>query len=133
MKQVAGQLKLDLAQFRELEAFTKFGTEDLDKATVRQLERGARLTELLKQDEGIPMSVEQQILVIFAGTGGALDEFPVDVIDKYEEKLLEFAQKNYPDVLREIKETKALSPGLNQKMQSLLEEFKEEFKGFLSK
>lgn len=103
MKHVAGQLKLDLAQFRELEAFTKFGTEDLDKTTVRQLERGSRLTELLKQDEGVPMSVEQQILVIFAGTGGSLDEFPVDVIDKYEEKLLEFAQKNYSDILREIK------------------------------
>ncbi len=133
MKQVAGQLKLELAQFRELEAFTKFGTEDLDKATVRQLERGSRLSELLKQDEGVPMPVEQQILVIFAGTNAFLDEFPVNVIDKYEEKLLEFAQKNYTNILREIKEKKVLSPELEQKMKQMLEEFNKEFKEFLSK
>jgi F-type H+-transporting ATPase subunit alpha len=133
MKQVAGKLKLELAQFRELEAFTKFGTEDLDKTTVRQLERGSRLTELLKQDEGVPMDVEQQILLIFAGTNGFLDEFPVNVIDKYEEKLLEFAQKNYADILRETREKKVLSPELEEKVQQMLKEFGEEFKGFLSK
>jgi F-type H+-transporting ATPase subunit alpha len=133
MKQVAGKLKLELAQFRELEAFTKFGTEDLDKTTVRQLERGSRLTELLKQDEGVPMDVEQQILLIFAGTNGFLDEFPVNVLDKYEEKLLEFAQKNYADVLREIKEKKVLSPDQEEKIRHMLTEFNEEFKGFLSK
>ena len=79
------------------------------------------------------MDVEQQILVIFAGTRGYLDEFPVDVIDKYEEKLLEFAQKNHPDILREIKEKKVLSPEIEQKMQDMLKEFNEEFKGFISK
>jgi F-type H+-transporting ATPase subunit alpha len=97
------------------------------------LERGARLSELLKQDEGVPMDVEQQILVIFAGTKGYLDEFPVNVIDKYEEKLLEFAQKNYGDILREIKEKKVLSPEIERKLLDMLKEFNGEFKGFLSK
>jgi len=133
MKQVAGKLKLELAQFRELEAFTKFGTEDLDKATVKQLERGKRLSELLKQDEGVPMDVEQQILVIFAGTNGYLDEFPVEAVGKYEEKLLEYVQKNSPDIFRELKKEKKISAELNQKMKELLNEFREEFKEFLNK
>jgi len=133
MKQVAGSLKLELAQFRELEAFTQFGTEDLDKTTVMQLERGKRLSELLKQNEGVPMPVEQQIVMVFAGTGGFLDELPVGVIGKYEEKLLEYAQQNYPDILREIKSEKILSEELKQNISDMLEKFKEEFKGFLNK
>jgi F-type H+/Na+-transporting ATPase subunit alpha len=133
MKQVAGSLKLELAQYRELEAFTQFGTEDLDPATVRQLERGKRLYELLKQNEGVPMPVEQQILVIFAGTNGFLDELPVNAVGKYEEKLLEYAQQNRPDILREIRDQKALNSELRQKMLDMLEEFKEDFKGFLNK
>ncbi|MCU0285044.1 MAG: F0F1 ATP synthase subunit alpha [Acidobacteria bacterium] len=133
MKQVAGSLKLELAQYRELEAFTQFGTEDLDQATVKQLERGKRLYELLKQNEGVPMPVEQQILIIFAGTKGFLDELPVNVVGKYEEKLLEHAQQSHPDILKEIREQKALSPGLMKKIQDMLTEFKEEFKGFLNR
>lgn len=133
MKQVAGSLKLELAQFRELEAFTQFGTEDLDKATVNQLERGKRLSELLKQDEGVPLPVEQQIVLIFAGTSGFLDELHLNVVGKYEEKLLEYLQHNHPDILREIKDKKVLNAELKQKMQDMLEEFKEEFKEFLNK
>jgi F-type H+-transporting ATPase subunit alpha len=133
MKKVAGTLKLELAQFRELAAFTQFGTEDLDPATVRQLERGKRLSEILKQDEGVPMPVEQQLLVIFAGTNGFLDPFPVSAVGKYEEKLLEFAQKTHPEILREIKTEKTLSPELRQKMQEMLDEFAGEFKGFLNR
>ena len=133
MKQVAGSLKLELAQYRELEAFTQFGTEDLDQATVKQLERGKRLYELLKQNEGVPMPVEQQILVIFAGANGFLDELPVNAVGKYEEKLLEFVQQNQPEILREIRDEKALGSDLKQKIQDMLEEFKEEFKGFLNK
>ncbi len=83
MKQVAGSLKMDLAQYRELEAFTQFGS-DLDKTTIAQLERGKRLSELLKQDEGMPMPVERQIVSIFAGTRGFLDEFPVDRVRAFE-------------------------------------------------
>ncbi len=133
MKQVAGSLKLELAQYRELEAFTQFGTEDLDQATVKQLERGKRLYELLKQNEGVPMPVERQILVIFAGTNGFLDDLPVNTIGKYEEKLLEFVQQTRPEILREIRDEKVLGSELKQKIQDMLEEFKEDFKGFLNK
>jgi F-type H+/Na+-transporting ATPase subunit alpha len=133
MKKVAGTLKLELAQFRELAAFTQFGTEDLDPTTVKQLERGKRLSEMLKQDEGIPMPVEQQLLVIFAGTNGFLDPFPVTAVGKYEEKLLEYAQKNHPEILREINSEKKLTPELRQKLQELLEEFAGEFSGFLNR
>jgi F-type H+-transporting ATPase subunit alpha len=131
MKQVAGSLKLDLAQFRELEAFTKFGS-DLDKTTVKQLERGKRLSELLKQNEGVPMEVEKQVVVIFAGTKGFLDEFPVDSIGKYEEKLLEFMEQGHPAVLREIKEKKIITPELEQDMMKLLQNFAETFRAFLN-
>jgi F-type H+-transporting ATPase subunit alpha len=133
MKQVAASLKLDLAQYREVEAFAQFGSEDLDKATKKQLETGKRLFELLKQNEGVPMPVEQQIVVIFAGTAGFLDDLPVDAVGKYEEKLLEYAQQNHPGILREIREEKQLSPDLKQQVQEMLETFTEEFKGFLSK
>ena len=91
MKQVAGSLKMDLAQYRELEAFTQFGS-DLDKTTVAQLERGKRLSELLKQEEGLPMPVEKQIVSIFAGTRGFLDEFPVARVRQFEEEMLQFVR-----------------------------------------
>ncbi|NIM11111.1 MAG: F0F1 ATP synthase subunit alpha [Candidatus Aminicenantes bacterium] len=133
MKQVAGSLKLDLAQYRELAAFTQFGTEDLDKATINQLERGKRLYELLKQDEGVPMPVEQQILVIFAGTGGFLDELAVETIRKYEEKLLEYAQREHPDILRDIKEKKMLDPDLKENVAKMLGKFRDVFNEFMNK
>ncbi|MCP5107484.1 MAG: F0F1 ATP synthase subunit alpha [bacterium] len=133
MKKVAGSLKLELAQFRELEAFTQFGAEDLDKTTVKQLETGRRLYELLKQNEGVPMQVEEQIVVIFAGTGGYLDELPVSAVGKYEEKLLEYMQQSHPEISREIREEKVLSAELRQKVVEMLDDFKEEFKGFLNK
>lgn len=133
MKQVAGSLKLDLAQYRELAAFTQFGTEDLDKATINQLERGKRLTELLKQDEGVPMPVEQQILVIFAGTAGFLDELPVEAIRKYEEKLLEYAQREHPDILRDIREKKMLDPDLKETITNILGKFRDVFNEFINK
>ncbi len=131
MKKVAGSLKLELAQFRELEAFTQFGS-DLDAATVKQLERGKRLSELLKQDEGVPLPVEQQILLIYAGTNGYLDGVPLSDVRKYEEKLLEYARQNSPEVMRQIREEKVLSPGLIEGMEDLLNAFRDEFKGFLN-
>ncbi len=155
MKQVAGSLKLDLAQYREVEAFAQFGSEDLDKATKKQLETGKRLFELLKQNEGVPMPVEQQVVVIYAGTHGFLDELPVDAVGKYEEKLLEYTQQNHPDILREIgslekrlteiklkkelkkeekeKEERKLIIEAMNKIEGVLKEFKMEFEGFLSK
>jgi len=128
MKQVAGSLKLDLAQFRELAAFTQFGT-DLDKATVSQLERGKRLSQLLKQDQYQPMPVENQILVIFAGTRGFLDEFPVEVVDRYEKKLLSHISANHPEVLREIREKRVISPELESRIEGLLKDFAAVFHG----
>ena len=130
MKQVAGSLKLDLAQFRELEAFTRFGA-DLDEATRDQLDRGERLSELLKQNEGVPMPVEKQVVAIFAGVNGYLDEFPVESIGKYEEKLLEFMEQNHPAVLREIKDKQEIGPELEKTMSEILNKFAEEFRNFL--
>jgi hypothetical protein len=127
MKQVAGSLKLNLAQYREVEAFAQFGSEDLDKTTKKQLETGKRLFELLKQNEGVPMPVEQQIVVIFAGTAGFLDGLPVEAVGKYEEKLLEFAQQNHPEILREIKEKKNLE---REELKDLFEESKNKIENF---
>ena len=127
MKQVAGSLKMDLAQYRELEAFTQFGS-DLDKITIAQLERGKRLSELLKQDEGMPMPVEKQVVSIFAGTHGYLDEFPVDRVRQFETAMLEFIQAREPDIFKAIGEKKVITPELEQKLQARLKEFGDEFK-----
>jgi F-type H+-transporting ATPase subunit alpha len=122
MKQVAGSLKLDLAQYRELEAFTQFGS-DLDKATVSQLERGKRLSELLKQEEGLPMPVEEQVVAIFAGTRGFLDGIPISRVRTFEEELLRHLEAQAPSILREIREKKSLSAELQQQLQKALGEF----------
>jgi F-type H+-transporting ATPase subunit alpha len=127
MKQVAGSLKMDLAQYRELEAFTQFGS-DLDKITIAQLERGKRLSELLKQDEGMPMPVEKQVVSIFAGTHGYLDEFPVDRVRQFETAMLEFIQAREPDIFKAIGEKKVITAELEQKLQARLKEFCDEFK-----
>ncbi len=132
MKQVAGSLKLDLAQFRELAAFTQFGA-DLDKATIAQLERGKRLSELLKQDEAKPIPVEEQIVAIFSGTKGYLDEFPIDSIKLYEKEMVKFIKQSYPEILREIAEKKIISKELEQKISQALEEFAKEFRSILNK
>lgn len=122
MKQVAGTLKLELAQFRELAAFTQFGA-DLDKATVAQLERGKRLAEILKQGEGAPLPVEKQILLVFTGTRGFLDALELSRVATIEQDLYPFFESNYPRVLKEIREKKALSPQLEQKLNDALQEF----------
>jgi F-type H+-transporting ATPase subunit alpha len=127
MKQVAGSLKMDLAQYRELEAFTQFGS-DLDKTTVAQLERGKRLSELLKQDEGLPMPVEKQIVAIFAGTRGFLDGFPVDRVRLFEKEMLHAVEARQPEIFTEIREKKMLSSELQKKLQDVLTEFVAEFK-----
>jgi len=127
MKQVAGSLKLDLAQYRELEAFTQFGS-DLDKATVAQLERGKRLSELLKQDEGQPMPVERQIVALFAGTRGFLDGLPVARVQPFEQELLKFVDARAPEIYREILEKKALGAELQQRLQELIAGFVADFR-----
>jgi F-type H+-transporting ATPase subunit alpha len=122
MKQVAGTLKLDLAQFRELAAFAQFGS-DLDKATQAQLDRGVRLVELLKQPQFQPMSLGEEVTVLFSGTRGFLDKYGVDKIGEYEPQLLSFVKSKYPEVLKEIDEKQVISPDLEKKMKDVLTEF----------
>jgi F-type H+-transporting ATPase subunit alpha len=126
MKQVAGTLRLDLAQYRELAAFAQFGS-DLDKATLAQLNRGQRMVELLKQDQYSPLPVEQQILVIFAGTNGYVDEVPVASVRKFEAELLRFATSKYQPLLDDIKSKKQLDDDLKARIKSVIEEFKKSF------
>ncbi len=108
MKKVAGSLKLDLAQYRELEAFAKFGS-DLDKATKRTLAKGARLVELLKQGQYSPIPVEKQVVSIYLGTNGMMDEIPVHEVKRFEKEILEFIEVNYPQVFDTIKKEKQLT------------------------
>jgi F-type H+-transporting ATPase subunit alpha len=128
MKQIAGQLRLDLAQYRELVTFAQFGTE-LDKSSQAQLERGERLTEILKQGQYAPLAVEKQILVIYAGNRGFLDEFSVDQIHSYEESLFAYFDREHPELLKEIAEKKEISPQLDEKINSAMIKFNQEFKG----
>ena len=122
MKQVAGTLKLDLAQFRELAAFAQFGS-DLDKSTQAQLDRGVRLVELLKQPQYQPMSLGQEIVVLFAGTRGFIDKVDVDKVQVYEKQLLSFIESKYSDILKEIEDKKIISPELEKKMKDALTAF----------
>ncbi len=127
MKKVAGRLRLELAQYRELEAFAKFGS-DLDKATLHQLRRGARLVELLKQGQYEPMPVEKQVVSIFAGTNGYLDEIPVEHVQRYEKELLEMMDMKHPDLLNAIAEQKDLTDEITTKLKSILQQFTDSFK-----
>lgn len=126
MKQVAGRLRLDLAQYRELEAFAKFGS-DLDKATQAQLNRGIRLVELLKQPQYKPIPAEKQVMALYAGTRGFLDTIPVERVREYENQMTAFMERKYPGVLAEIKEKNVISDELDGKMKRALEEFAEVF------
>lgn len=126
MKQIAGSLRLELAQYREMEAFAQFGTE-LDKATVQQLERGKRLVELLKQSQYKPMLIEEQILVIFAGVGGYTDKIAVEEIGRFEEELLEYMKEKYQGLLKEIKTKKELSKDLKSRLDKAVAEFCDHF------
>lgn len=126
MKQVAGRLRLDLAQYRELEAFAKFGS-DLDRATLAQLHRGERMVELLKQGQYRPMSVENQILSIFTGVNGYLDDIPVRDIRRFEEEFLQFVEENNKEIIEELRDKKEISPELDKKIRQVIEEFKKAF------
>ncbi len=127
MKQVAGSLRLDLAQFRELEAFAQFGS-DLDKATLAQLTRGTRLVEILKQPQYQPLPVEKQVTILYAGTKGFLDKYPLDVMGKYEAGLYPFIESKYPQIFTEVAEKKVISDDLDKTMAKALSEYDEEFK-----
>jgi F-type H+-transporting ATPase subunit alpha len=123
MRQVAGRLRLDLAQYRELEAFAQFGSE-LDPATQRQLARGARVVEVLKQPQYRPMPVEQQIMIIFAVTNGFLDDVAEADIREWEKSFLEFMAAQHPDLGEEIRTRKVFSDDLNGRLRKAVEEFK---------
>ena len=127
MKQVAGTLRLELAQYREMAAFAQFGS-DLDQATQRQLSRGSRLVELLKQDQYQPLPVERQILIIYAGTNGFVDELPAAALKKYEQELYSFIDSRHPDIFADILKKRELDGDLRAKMTKALEEFKGVFK-----
>jgi F-type H+-transporting ATPase subunit alpha len=126
MKQVAGRLRLDLAQYNELAAFAQFGS-DLDKTSQAQLERGRRLVEVLKQDQFSPMPVADQVLALFAAVNGFLDDVPVDGIRRVEAEWLRFVGKNGADVLKDLAEKKAIDEGLKGRIEALLKAFKEGF------
>ena len=126
MKQVAGTLRLDLAQYREMAAFAQFGS-DLDKATQMQLARGERLVEILKQAQYQPLSNEKQILIIFAANQGFLDEYPVAVLRRYENELMSFFDSRKSDLVGELKTKKAMDDELKAKFIAALNEFKKEF------
>ena len=126
MKKVAGTLRLDLAQYRELEAFSQFGS-DLDKATSDQLEKGKRLIEILKQRQYSPVSVEMQICIIYAGVKGFLDEVPVDRVSEFEERFMKFLSDKYPSIGIQIKEEKKLSSEISHKLEEAIAECKKEF------
>jgi F-type H+-transporting ATPase subunit alpha len=126
MRQVAGSLRLELAQYRALEAFAQFGS-DLDKASQQQLNRGVRLVEILKQNQYSPLPVEKQVLVIFAGTNAYLDDLPVELCRTFEAELYRFADNAHPEILNEIREKKVLSDELKGKIHDAMKEFKQKF------
>jgi F-type H+-transporting ATPase subunit alpha len=126
MRQVAGSLRLDLAQYRELAAFAQFGS-DLDKATQAQLNRGRRLVEILKQPQYQPLAVEKQVVIIFAATNGFADAVPVEDVRRYEEELYQFLETRHPGLLSGIRDRKILDDELKASLQGALKEFGEAF------
>jgi F-type H+-transporting ATPase subunit alpha len=126
MKQVAGRLRLDLAQYRELAAFAQFGAE-LDKATLAQLAQGERMVELLKQEQYKPVSVEDQVISIFAGTEGSLTDVPVADVQRFAGELVKFIAEKHPEVKDDIRNKKVLDDNLRAVMKKVIEEFKGQF------
>ena len=126
MKQVSGTLKLDLAQYREVAAFAQFGS-DLDAATQQQLNRGARLVELLKQDQYVPMDVAEQCVLLFAGVNGYLDTIAIEDILKFETAWLKYVNANHSDMLNEIREKRELSDAFIEKLGGICQSYVESF------
>jgi F-type H+-transporting ATPase subunit alpha len=127
MRSVAGTLRLNLAQFRELEAFAQFGS-DLDAATQAQLKRGARLVEILKQGQYAPLSVQKQVAIIYVATQGLVDDIPTTRMKAFEEGFLSYLDANASDILEEILKTKVLSDETKTKINRAVETFKKTFK-----
>ena len=123
MKKVAGKLRLEAAQFRELEAFSQIGS-DLDKETKAQLERGKRLVEIFKQEQYSPLPVANQVLIFYAVTSGFLDNVPVERINEFEKGLYQYAQNSSNDILKEVTEKKELNDGIEKSMTELINDYK---------
>ncbi len=126
MKQVAGTLRLNLAQYREMAAFAQFGS-DLDRATQLQLARGERLVEILKQAQYQPMSFDKQVLIIFAANNGYLDDYPVASLKRYETELMAYFENRASDALNEMREKKQIDDSVKEKLIAGLDQFKKEF------
>jgi F-type H+-transporting ATPase subunit alpha len=126
MRRVAGRLRLDLAQYRELAAFAQFGS-DLDKATQAQLTRGERTVEILKQNQYVPMAVERQVMIIYVATQGHLDDLPVAMVKPFENEFYSFIDQKYADIAHQLQETKTLDDALEQKLAGAVKEFKAKF------
>ncbi|MCX5802621.1 MAG: F0F1 ATP synthase subunit alpha [Proteobacteria bacterium] len=126
MKQVAGRLRLELAQYREMAAFAKFGS-DLDKATQALLARGSRLTELLKQGQYVPIPVEKQVVLLYAGAHGYIDMYPEKALKKYEQEMVAYMEKEHPDILSDIKEKKEISESIEERLDKALSLFQSKF------
>jgi F-type H+-transporting ATPase subunit alpha len=124
MKQVAGTLRLDLAQYREMAAFAQFGSE-LDKATQAQLARGVRMVELLKQEQYKPMPVGDQVLSIYAGVNGFLDDIPVDKVREFERDLLRYASEHYPQVRKEVVTKGKIDEAFGTELKQMVTVFKQ--------
>jgi F-type H+-transporting ATPase subunit alpha len=126
MKKIAGMLRLDLAQFRELEAFAKFGS-DLDKSTQQQLTRGQRMVEILKQDQYVPMSIENQVAMIWAGNSGYLDDIELEEIKRFESEFVAYLENNYNSTLNAITEQGELTDEIITELKKSVNEFKKVF------
>jgi F-type H+-transporting ATPase subunit alpha len=126
MKKVAGKMRLELASYREMKAFAQFGS-DLDKATQQQLARGERMTELLKQAQYSPMSMEEQVVVIYAGTNGFIDEYPISALSRYEKELLAFVRGRKKELLDTMRTTGKLDDDVEKQLRDALTEFAKTF------
>lgn len=127
MKKVAGKLRLELAQYRELAAFAQFGSAELDKATRAQLDRGQRLTEILKQPQFAPVPLEKQVMILYVAINGYLDDIPLDRASLFETRFNQFMEANYPEVGTTIAQTKDLSPETEEELKKAIIEFKQSF------
>ena len=125
MRQVAGRLRIDMAQYRELATFAQFGTADLDKATRAQLERGQRITEILKQPQYAPMPLEKEVIILFAVTNGYLDDVPLEKIAPFEQSLHRFMETNHPEINQRIVTDKEIKPETEDALKKAISEFKQ--------
>jgi F-type H+-transporting ATPase subunit alpha len=127
MRQVAGKLRLDMAQYNNLAAFAQFGSE-LDKVSQAQLARGERMVELLKQDQYSPLTVEKQVISLYAGTNGFVDDIPTASIRRFESELLSFIERRQSDLLKTIADKKTIDDALKPKLEAAIKEFKQQFR-----